>query len=130
ELQAHVMNRHGPLLVTVDSPETQRLHLLHVFLNGYEMQEPRTLAVLCVAFAFESASVARNREMHVLAAWFRKVQAGQLFYLPVRARMKVMPAARVHNRNFHFARLIGTLNRPIPALRLPSERGGQPESRP
>ena len=123
------MNRHGPLLVSVDASEAQCFHFLRVFRIGYEMEESRALAVLYVAFAVESARIARDGEMHVLASRLRKVQAGQLFYLPVRARMKVMPTARVHNRNFHFSRLIGTVNRPIPGLRLPAERGGQPECR-
>jgi hypothetical protein len=41
--------------------------------------------------------------------------------------MKMMPAARIHQRKVHFAEFVGPPHGPIAALRLAPERRSQPK---
>src|SRR5207302_6586802 len=93
------------------------------------MENSRAVAILNETLALKSAGVPGDREIHILAARFREIQTGELFHLPVCAGVKVMPAVRIHDRNFHFSRLIRAVNRPVTALCLPTQGRSQPERR-
>ena len=65
-----VEDGHGKLFVVIDTSEAQRGHLLNVLWFRSEMENAGAFAVIEVAFAFEAASVASDREFDVLPAGF------------------------------------------------------------
>src|SRR5437879_5546407 len=66
KFQADIVDGHRPLSVFIYPFETERLHLLRIFWIGYEMKQPRSLAVVQKSIAFEFAGVSRDGEMNLL----------------------------------------------------------------
>src|SRR5260370_11570842 len=121
EFQANIMDGHRPLFVVVDPFETQRLHLLQILRLSREMKQPRALGVPQKPLAFEFSCIPRDRKMNFLPPGLGKIHAGKIARRPVGTVVKVMPGARIHQRELHSPRSIGAPNGPIAALPLAAE---------
>src|SRR5262245_43709648 len=67
KIQRHVVQSHGELLVCIDAAEADFSHLPQERRIGRELEHARTLAVLEIAVAVETAGIACNGERDVVA---------------------------------------------------------------
>jgi hypothetical protein len=84
------------------------------------MKDTRTFTVVEKAFAFDLARVARDGEMNILPACFRKINAYKIISRPIRGMVR-RPAVTVLNQSeLDFTGCIGFVDRPVSAPRFSS----------
>src|SRR5260370_14195265 len=93
EFQADIVDGHRPLLLAVDSSETERLHLLRILRVSDKMKQAGALAVPQKTFAFEFPRVPRDRKLNFLPPRLGKIQSRKIAGRPLRAGMKMMSGA-------------------------------------
>src|SRR5581483_34180 len=131
ELEAHILHRHGKLLVLADR-KPERLHLARIVWIGLKVEQARAFAVLEKSFAVDLAGIARNGEVDLLFSGLREIHSLKHTRRPVGAVVRLASMVTLDQREFNLAGNVRFADSPVAAahLRGTIRNGGEKDNAP